>query len=80
MRTADAAIAYMDRGHDDLVRREPVHQHHHRSDIRNGIHRANLMEMDIGDRHSMDMALRLSDQAEDGEDIILQPLRNGKMI
>ena len=61
MRAADRAASDMHRRYDHLVRRELFHQKADRRDVRDGVERADLMEMDLCHRTAVRMALRFRD-------------------
>ena len=80
MRAVHMPIPYMNRRNDYLIWMDTVHQHRYCCDISNGIHRPNLMKVDIRDRDSMDMALCLSYEIEYSHNIILHILREIEMM
>ena len=76
---ADLAAADTDRRDDDLLRRKPLHQQADRSNVRNGVHRADLMEMDLRHRDAVDPALCLRDPTVDGQRVGADGLGNRKI-
>ena len=75
MRAAHLPAPNVDRRDDDLIRRQPIHQQAHRRHVGDGVHRADLVEVDLLHRHAVRAALRLGNQAVDREDIVLHLLR-----
>ena len=71
MRAADRSAADVDGGNDRFVRRDLVHQQAYRRDVRDGVHGADLVEMDLLDRSSVDLAFRFRDRPVDGDDVFL---------
>ena len=80
MGASDLAAAYMNRGHDHLIGREFFHQHTDCCNIRNRIHRADLVEMDLRNRDTMCMAFRFCQQCINCHHILLNSIGNGEMI
>ena len=54
--------SYVNRGDNDLLWGELIHEQTYCSDIRNGIHRANFMKMDFLHGDAMYVALRFCNQ------------------
>lgn len=75
MRAAHLPASNVDRRDDDLIRRQPIHQQAHRRHVGDGVHRADLVEVDLLHRHAVCAALRLGNQAVDREDVVLHLLR-----
>ena len=71
--------SHMNRGNDHLIRRNLVHQQADCRDIRNGIHGSHLVEMDLRNRNTVGMALRLRNQAVNCHHILLHLIRNVQM-
>ena len=69
----------MNRGNDHLIRSNLVHQQADCRDIRNGIHGSHLVEMDLRNRNTVGMALRLRNQAVNCHHILLHLIRNVQM-
>ena len=61
MRAQYGSAADMNRGNDDLLRRQQLHQQTDRCHVRHRVHGANLMEMDLIDFRAMYPGLRLRD-------------------
>ena len=74
------AAAHADRRGHDLARRQSVQQQAHRRHIRQSVHGAHLVEMDVLHRHTVDMALRLGDQPVHRQHVGLHPLRQAQMV
>ena len=74
--TAHLSAAYMNRRCDDLVCIQFMHQQTHSGNIRNGIHGADFMEMDLLNRNTMDMTFRLGDLFIYGHNIQFYHRRN----
>ena len=68
--------SHMNRRYNDLIRRNVVHQQADRCDVRNGIHGSHLMEVNLRNRNTVGMALRLRNQAVNCHHILLHLLRN----
>ena len=71
--------SHMNRGNDHLIRSNLVHQQADCRDIRNGIHGSHLVEMDLRNRNTVGMALRLRNQAVNCHHILLHLIRNIQM-
>ena len=71
--------SHMNRGNDHLIRSNLVHQQADCCDIRNGIHGSHLVEMDLRNRNTVGMALRLRNQAVNCHHILLHLIRNVQM-
>ena len=71
--------SHMHRGNDHLIRRNLVHQQADCRDIRNGIHGSHLVEMNLRNRNTVGMALRLRNQAVNCHHILLHLIRNVQM-
>ena len=71
---ADLAAPYVDRGYDDSVRSEAVHEEADGGHIGDGVHGSDLMEVDLVDRGSVGVALGLGDEAVDRHDVVCDPL------
>ena len=65
----------MDGGDHYLVRGETVHQQAYRCDVRDSVHGAHLMEVNLCHRNAVGMAFRLCDLLIDRHHIILDALR-----
>lgn len=70
----------MNRRNNDLFRSNAVHQQTDSRNICNGIHGTDFMEMNLGYRDSVRMALCLSDQTVDCHNILFHLLRKIQMI
>ena len=68
--------SHMNRGDDHLIRSNLVHQQADCRDIRNGIHGSHLVEMNLRNRNTVGMALRLRNQAVNCHHILLHLIRN----
>ena len=68
--------SHMNRGDDHLIRSNLVHQQADCRDIRNGSH---LVEMNLRNRNTVGMALRLRNQAVNCHHILLHLIRNVQM-
>ena len=66
--------AHMDGGNDDPFRRQPIHQQADGNDIRHGVHRSHLVEVDLRHRNIVGAALRLCDKSVDGHRVVLHRL------
>ena len=62
----------------DALHTEQPHQAAGGTDIRNGVHHAELMEVHLLHRHTMDGALRGGDAAVDGRDLRLDTVRQAQ--
>ena len=71
--------SHMNRGNDHLIRSNLVHQQADCRDIRNGIHGSHLVEMNLRNRNTVGMALRLRNQAVNCHHILLHLIRNVQM-
>ena len=71
--------SHMNRGDDHLIRSNLVHQQADCRDIRNGIHGSHLVEMNLRNRNTVGMALRLRNQAVNCHHILLHLIRNVQM-
>ena len=71
--------SHMNRGDDHLIRSNLVHQQADCCDIRNGIHGSHLVEMNLRNRNTVGMALRLRNQAVNCHHILLHLIRNVQM-
>ena len=78
--TFHLTASHMNRRCDHPFRCQPVHQHTHRSDIRNGVHGSDFMKMYLLHRLSVDMALCLCDQTIDGKDVFLHLLTDPHLL
>jgi len=56
-------------GGDDLVRSQFLDEHADADDVRDGVHVAHLVEVDLCHRHTVNLAFRLSNQVIDLEDV-----------
>ena len=68
--------SHMNRGNDHLIRSNLIHQQADCRDIRNGIHGSHLVEMNLRNRNTVGMALRLRNQAVNCHHILLHLIRN----
>ena len=66
--------AHMDRGDDDPFRCQPIHQQADGNDVCHGIHRSNLVEVDLRHGNIVGAALRLCDKSVDGHHVVLHRL------
>ena len=66
--------SHMNRRYDDFIRLYHGKKQAHPGNIRNGIHGAYLMEMNLADLHSMSMPLRFCNQTVDCQHILLHLL------
>ena len=80
MGTAYLSASHMNRGNDDLIRGDAVHQQTSRRDVCNGIHGTHLVEVDLRYRNSVRMTLRLSDQTIDCHNILFHLLWKIQMV
>ena len=63
-------------GGDDLVRSQFLDEHADADDVRDGVHVAHLVEVDLGDRGPVDMALCLGQDVIDGLSVLLDSVGN----
>ena len=71
MGTAYFSAAHMDRRGDDPVWRKRVKEQAHGGNIRNSVHRAYFVEMDLFYRHAVHMAFRFRDKPVYRQHILL---------
>ena len=66
--------AHMDGGDDNPFWRQPIHQQANGNDVCHGVHRSNLMEVDLRHGDIVGAALRLCDKSVDGLRVVLHRL------
>ena len=71
--TVYVSAAHMDRGSNDLIGIQSLHQHAHRSYVSHCIHGANLVEMYLRHRDSMGMTLSFGYEPVYSQYVILHP-------
>ncbi len=72
--------SHMYRRHNHLIRRQSVHQHTDRRDIRHRVHCSHLVEMNLGDRHAVHMAFRLRNHSKHCHNVPADPLRHRQTV
>ena len=66
---ADEAAADFGRGGEDAIRLELLDEGRVGGDVADRVHRADLVEVHLGDRHAVGLRLRSGDQFVDGLDV-----------
>lgn len=80
MGAPDGAASHGDGGHDHLIGANFPHQQAHGGDVRNGVHGADLVEVDLLNRHAMDAAFRLGDEIVHGQNVQLDHGGDGQSV
>ena len=76
----DGAASHGNWGHDHLIGANFPHQQAHGGDVRNGVHGADLVEVDLLNRNAVDAAFRLGDEIVHGQNVQLDHGGDGQSV